>query len=287
MITNIYIFGASGYIGSTLKKRLLNENLKVFSVGRSGSDDIKINLSAPDFNELNSIKEDSICIFLSSISSPEVCYKKFKESYEINVTNSSDVISFLLNKNIKVLFASSDVVYGDQGKIVNELSPINPKTPYAEMKALVEDKFIKNKNFFIMRLSYVWSINDNFSKFLISSSRENIKIDIYEPFIRSIVSLEDVIDFIKRFIELQANIPNLVNIAGPNFISRVELVEEFRKYMPIKYFITKPNKSFLETRPMEILMESLYLKNVLERNTFIIYNLIKKNLLQLQGIKSE
>lgn len=287
MITNIYIFGASGYIGSTLKKRLLNENLKVFSVGRSGSDDIKINLSAPDFNELNLIKEDSICIFLSSISSPEVCYKKFKESYEINVTNSSDVISFLLNKNIKVLFASSDVVYGDQGKIVNELSPINPKTPYAEMKALVEDKFIKNKNFFIMRLSYVWSINDNFSKFLISSSRENIKIDIYEPFIRSIVSLEDVIDFIKRFIELQANIPNLVNIAGPNFISRVELVEEFRKYMPIKYFITKPNKSFLETRPMEILMESLYLKNVLERNTFIIYNLIKKNLLQLQGIKSE
>jgi dTDP-4-dehydrorhamnose reductase len=131
------------------------------------------------------------------------------------------------------------------------------------MKAEIEQRFGNNKLFKVMRLSYVWSLNDKFTKYLLSSSKRKATVDIFDPFIRSVICLQDVMSFIIKFIELPNSIPGIVNLAGPEFISRVQLVKEISKYVPLSYRVTQPNKDFFKYRPDQILMQSIYLDKVI------------------------
>lgn len=272
--SRVFIFGSSGFIGRELSRVLRDKGIDSFSVGRSGSVDVLIDLENLIVSADSNFRCGDTFVFLAAVSSPEFCEKNSAYSSKINVESTSFLIKRLLDKGVTVLFASSDVVYGRTDNPVNEDSVKKPETAYACMKSEVEDKFLGHPSFKVMRLSYVWSPNDKFTSFIIESQKGNKKVEVFDPFIRSVISIKDVIDYIIKLIESSDKVPAIVNLAGPNFVSRVDLVKEFSKFIPLSYEIIRPNDDFFKYRPEQILMESKYLDTVLGRKALNIQSAV-------------
>lgn len=274
-LRKVFVFGSSGYIGSSIYGKLKELGFPVFSVGRGEQCDVSIDLSSVGDDDLSAFSTGDCVVFLAANSSPELCAKNYDDAYAINVVNTSIVIENLLAKGVYVLFASSDAVYGRTNSAVNELDKATPQFEYAQMKFTVENKFEGNDHFKVMRLSYVWSDGDKFTKYLLNSSAENNVVEVFDPFIRSIISLEDVVGFVHKFVVNPKELPGVVNLAGPQYVSRVQLVKEISKYIPIMYKSVTPDDDFFKYRPDQILMESLYLKDVLGREPSSISQAMK------------
>ncbi|QAB15783.1 NAD-dependent epimerase/dehydratase family protein [Hydrogenovibrio thermophilus] len=271
----IFILGWSGYIGQALCKRLEEQGEPVVKVGRNSSSDCIFDLETCNLLALDEVAAGDKFVFLAAISSPEECANNYSYSYKINVAHTSNVIEYLLNKSVHVLFSSSDVVYGRTEAPVDENSPINPGFAYAEMKAEVEKRFLQNNYFSVMRLSYVWSIGDKFTKFLLESSKNESNVEVFDPFVRSVVFLRDVIDFIDSFVVAKDQFPRLVNLSGPEFISRVQLAKEISRFVSFSYTVVHPDENFFKYRPDHIFMTSVYLSSVLKRKPYCMKEAMK------------
>ena len=96
------------------------------------------------------IKEGDVIIFAAAISEPSVVSAQFQKALAVNVESTGEFIETALGKGCKVLFLSSDAVYGDVESGFDESHPTNPKGAYAEMKAVVEKRFEGNPNFKVL-----------------------------------------------------------------------------------------------------------------------------------------
>ena len=267
-MSRTFILGWNGYVGKIILEGLRNKNISAVKVGRNENSDIKIDLNSLDSNKLESLLPGDKFIFLSGICNPNVCNESYDLAYAVNVTNTKILLQEVLDRGLKVLFASSDVVYGDTDIVVNEKSQINPCFPYAEMKAEIEISFSTHPNFFVMRMSNIASLNDNTLSYLFACSKDNSKASIYHPFIRTPAYANDLTDFVCNFIESESSIfQKLVNICGPSFVSNINLAKIFSNNLSLNYEIATPSKAFLDSRPQKILMQSLYLDKIIKRNT--------------------
>jgi dTDP-4-dehydrorhamnose reductase len=144
------------------------------------------------------------------------------------------------------------------------------------MKYEVEQKFKEYENFKIFRLSYVWSFKNSFSRYLIDTYNNEGSIEIFDPFVRSIVDIEDVTLFLVKCCEDPKSIRKITNICGQDKISRLDLIKSISKYIKIEYNIAEDDKDFFLYRPKNILMESLYLEDTIEKKVNNIYEILFK-----------
>ena len=207
--------------------------------------------------------KDSLVIFSSSISSPDKCEEDFTISWDVNVTNTSMAIEKLLNNNNKVLFLSSDNIYGGSKQSYDEDSPVNPKHPYALMKYAVESAFLPNNNFYSLRLSYVYTGDDKFTQNVLHSK----KVEVFDGFFRSIVHINDLLRVLLKYGN-DKKLPNVLNLVGPECISRETLIKYIirDKKVDVDYKIIEPPRSFFKSRPSIINCKSIYLDDILENN---------------------
>lgn len=275
----VYVFGGTGYIGSEIIQRLNVLEIENSIVGRQKTSKCFIDLDDYDSNCLAHFKSGDYFICLAAISSPEVCSENYDYAHLVNVLNTKKLIEGLLDRGVNVLFASSDVVYGRTESPVDETDDINPQFEYAVMKAEVEDSFMAHPNFNVMRLSYVWSTGDKFTKYLIDSHLNMNVVDVFDPFIRSVISLDNVVEYVVHYVSNIGNIPSVVNLCGPEFISRVQLVHEVSKHISLDYTVSKPSDDFFKYRPDQILMKSVYLEGILGRKADLISDVIRHKFL--------
>lgn len=273
---NILLFGSTGLIGNFFLSLIDADKYNIYKIGRQSSD-IFLDLSKDiDLTVFEKFSEGDIAIYLSAISAPQQCIDDFELSYQINVKGTSKIIQFLLDKGVYVFFASSDVVYGETENIVNEHSNIDPKNGYALMKYEIEKMFFHYDTFKIFRLSYVWSFENSFSNFLISSHKKNESIEVFDQFIRSIVDINDVILFLKKCCKDPNRINKITNVCGPEFISRLDLVAFISNLISIKYNVIHDDKDFFLYRPKKIFMKSLYFEETIEKKPESIFNVLDK-----------
>ena len=162
---DVAIIGGSGYIGRTLYSRLLAEPgvERVVRIGQDPDEDVYLDLTQPEQFDYSFFDNIDQIIFTAAISSPDKCALDFELAWNINVTGTKKVIHEILVHNCRVLFLSSDAVFGDiPGEIYTELSETKANTPYGRMKKEVEDQFKNTCGFKAIRLSYVVSAHDRF-----------------------------------------------------------------------------------------------------------------------------
>ena len=107
-------------------KKIENNNLKIIE-----GDIRKIN------DVLNSIKNQEIVIHLAAKISVEESIKNPKETFDVNVSGTKNIINACEKSNIKKLIvASSAAVYGENLSNIKlkETSKTNPISPYGESK---------------------------------------------------------------------------------------------------------------------------------------------------------
>ena len=265
--SKIAIFGVDGYIGSNLHTffRDTNEYETIKFSGKNEKGMNHFNLLNPQvIFEDQKFNKNDVAIFLAGISSPDECINNYKTAYQINVVGTRYTIKNLLRIGVKVIFFSSDTVYGKSNEyIFDENSPINPYGAYAEMKSIVEDSFFYDPNFITLRLSYVFSFEDKYTKYLLKN--KEIKV-VYEPYYRSVIYIDDVILTVERLINSWPKI-NRINVCGPNLVSRVEIAEKIKSNVKpdLEFTVKYPGDSFYYSRPPKIFARSLFLKNILRR----------------------
>ena len=273
---NLALVGSSGYIASFLLKRFSDEQHieNVLKIDQNEEADIKLNLLKPENFNYEVLDNIDLVIFTAAISGPDKCATDFEWCWSINVVGTSYFISEAIKRNCKVLFFSSDAVFGDiPGYIYDEYSETKAETPYGKMKKAIEDKFKKDKNFKAVRLSYVASASDRFISYCIDCMRKESIADIFHPFYRNVVTVSDVVDVVIWFTKNWNTYEYYVlNVAGRELVSRVRMADEINRYMGdrLKYVISVPTSDFYQNRPRITQMRSLFLKkyDIIEDNTF-------------------
>ena len=272
----LHIIGAKGNIGSRLVEKTEGKyNIrKVVSPARShlfsvDSGYYGLNLA----NDLSSydfytLKEGDTVAFTAAISEPSVCAKQFDLAIKVNVESTGEFIQQALDRGCKVIFLSSDVVYGRVEDEFDESQSLDPLGVYAEMKAIVEKRFIGHSRFKVLRLSYNFFKNDRFTTYLRTCASEDTVADLFDPFGRSIVHRDDTVDaIISLYNNWDVCEEGVINCGGPETLSRVEFAEILSELV-VQDLITKvttPDAKFYEDRPAIIAMRSPLLEKVLGR----------------------
>ena len=253
------IVGSSGYIAGYLLKRLEN----VLKIDQTPEAEAHLNLAEAekfDYSVLNGI---DYVIFTAAVSGPDMCANEFEKCWNINVTGTEHFIKNSIAHGCKVLFFSSDAVFGDiPGEIYTELSETKAQTPYGRMKKAAEDCFKDEPNFKAIRLSYVVSKNDRFVSYCLKCIKTGEKADIFHPFYRNCITVSDVVNTVDWLINHWEDYePQVLNVAGNELVSRVRIADELNRLYDnkLKYVITSPGEDFYKNRPKITQMKSLYL----------------------------
>lgn len=268
----VFITGADGYIGSRLAQELSDKYriIRILQYGENAR--LSLDLEKPEKFQFDQIEEGSYVIHLAAVSSPDKCSKEYDRSRQINVTGTSYFIEECLKRGSRVLFFSSDVVYGasdfEGEKYFDENSSCNPLGEYSYMKREVEKSFLGKDGFKVFRLSYVYSKNDKFILYLRSCCEKGEVADIFHPFSRNVVYIEDIIAAVKNLIDKwESTKESVFNLVGPETISRKKMAELYKREVDprLQVKVTEPEESFFKNRPKTIRVRSLFLNKLLER----------------------
>lgn len=272
----IAIVGSSGYIASFLFNKFseLKEIESIMKIDKDGDVDASLDLLYPEKFDYSQIDDTDFIIFTAAISGPDKCAKDFDNCWMINVTGTSYFINESLKRNCRVLFFSSDAVFGDDtGYVFNEESVTAANTPYGQMKKAIEDRFKGNALFKAIRLSYVASSKDRFISYCLECIRTNEIAEIFHPFYRNVVTVSDVINVVIYLtFHWDEYLPTFLNVAGKELVSRVRIADEINRIFNdrLKYTILKPKKEFFINRSRITQMRSLYMDTycIISENTF-------------------
>tara|TARA_A100000164_G_C21941839_1_gene791227 strand:- start:2773 stop:3636 length:864 start_codon:yes stop_codon:yes gene_type:complete len=278
--SKVILIGASGYIGSHLLKKLPNKNIR-FATSSSHKEGLKkFRLdSQKDLANLELNPRDFLIITATSWS-PEYKEISLDKSREINIDGTKNLIMKALDKECRIIYFSSDTVYGNLNKICVEESLCKPIGDYAIMKLEIENYFKKEKNFKSIRLSYVYSKKDKFSQYLLNCSQQNKIAEIYHPFYRSAICIDDVINGIFSLINKWGEYDmSTINFGGPELLSRVDMAKIFKDFYldNLEFKVNKPPDNFFLTRPVKIELNSDILFDLIEGNCTFLTQFLQNN----------
>ena len=275
-MATLHIIGAKGNIGSRLVEKTEGKYdiRKVVSPARPhlfthDSGYHVINLAEDGFRyDFDTLKMGDTVAFCAAISEPSVCANQFQDSLRVNVTSTGDFIYEALKRGCKVIFLSSDAVYGNVLGEFDEEEKVDPLGVYAEMKAGVEKRFLEYPLFKVLRLSYNFFKEDRFTTYLRNCAEEGATAEIFDPFSRSVVHRDDTVDaIIALYNNWDVCEESVINCGGPETLSRVEFAKILKDsvYPDLKMKMVTPNEKFYNDRPAIVSMRSNHLEEVLGR----------------------
>ncbi len=264
------IIGASGYIGRSLyAKHITNSSVHgTSSEGTGGL--LRLRLDVPNEFDYGVIQPADAVLLTAAISSPDVCAREHKRAWAANVTGTSEFINKVMARGGRVIFFSSDAVYGERRDEFDEQVACNPTGEYAQMKHEVEKQFLGDSLFKTIRLSYVFSREDKFTKYLSGCAERGEEADLFHPFYRAIVHRNDVVEGALALGHRWDEFPQqVINFGGPKVLSRIDFAECLKSNaLPsLRFRVTEPGDEFFKNRPRVISMSSDILLKLLGRPT--------------------
>ena len=275
-MATLHIIGAKGNIGSRIVEKTEGKYdiRKVVSPARpylftnvSGYYSLNLANDVSNYN-FDSMKIGDTVAFCAAISEPSVCANEFENALQINVTSTGDFIYEALKRGCQVIFLSSDTVYGNVLGEFDENEEVDPLGVYAEMKAIIEHRFLEYPLFKVLRLSYNFFKDDRFTTYLRNCAKEGSTAEIFDPLSRSIVHRDDTVDaIIALFNNWDVCEERVINCGGPETLSRVEFANILKDTVltDLKTKVITPNEKFYNDRPAIVSMRSNVLEKVLGR----------------------
>jgi dTDP-4-dehydrorhamnose reductase len=260
--------GATGYLGQCLLSRLPAGMEVAVLARRHLPGSIPFDLGAPFKFDYSRISKGDVFVHGAAISSPDACESDYDKAYRINVTGSRHVIERTLDRGVKVIFLSTDAVYGETDAEVDEKGPCRPVGSYARMKHQIEREFLGAPGFMTVRMSYVLSRDDKYTAYMTKCAAEGRPATVYQAIRRNAIYAGDVADLIGSLCagnEWPSG--GIVNAAGPENISRLELACLYatRVDSRLNYAAVEPPPGFFTARPRTIAMRSIHLALLLGR----------------------
>lgn len=270
----LIIVGASGYIGRAIRESAKTLFELIVTSSGNNNDALHLNLSSPEEFNYDFIRSDDLVCLTAAISAPDICARDHDRAWALNVTGTSKFIQNVIDRGARVVFFSSDTVYGEREELFDETAVSNPAGEYAEMKREVEQRFSGNTSFKTIRLSYVFSQEDKFSRYLASCAERNEEADLFHPFFRAIVHLDDVVEGVLVLAKHWDEVPEqVINFGGPQVLSRIDFAECLREahFHNLRFKVTQPGDNFFRNRPRVIAMTSPVFTRLLKRQPRMLF----------------
>lgn len=262
----VLVVGATGYIGAPLYS-LLRQSCETLGTSTTGADGLlKLRLEAAEDFDFGIVRSSDIVLLTAATSAPDACASDQDRISRINVTGTATVVANAISQGARVIFFSSDTVYGNSPNYFDETANCSPVGAYASMKHEVETRFLTNPAFKTIRLSYVFSNSDKFTKYLLNCAKHGEEARIFDPFFRAVVHRDDVlsgvIELVRRWDEFAQP---AINIGGPEVLSRTNFASTVRdNALPGLHFRQDtPDPDFFSNRPNIINMKSPFLAPLL------------------------
>lgn len=260
------LVGSTGYIAGFLLKRFESEGWDVLRIGRRAPADAVLHLEDAERFDYDALEGVDAVVFTAAVSGPDKCAGEFDACWRVNVEGTSCFIREALARGCRVLFFSSDAVFGDiPGAVYTEDSETRAATPYGRMKKAVEDAFRGQPLFKAIRLPYVVSAQDRFVSRCLEAMESAAELEVFHPFYRNCVVVSDVADVVCWLLShWEAYAPDVLNVAGPELVSRVRIADELDRIFDgrLKYKVVDPGEGFFQNRPRITEMRSLYLEKL-------------------------
>lgn len=263
-----FVIGGRGYVGAELFSSIPRGVIGLRTASSDLAGFLRLRLEAPqDFADLP-IADGDVVFLTAAISAPDICAREYERAWSANVTGTSAFVSSAIDRGARVVFFSSDTVYGEREDEFDENAACNPAGEYAEMKCEVEQRFSANASFKAIRLSYVFSREDKFSRYLTGCAERNEEADLFHPFFRAIVHRDDVVEGALALAVRWDDVPEqVINFGGPQVLSRIEFAECLREthLHDLRFKVTEPGADFFKNRPRVIAMTSPVFSRLLGR----------------------
>lgn len=261
------IIGCGGYIG---KKLIHVAGEDAWGTASSSSSDVVIPFDLAASNEFpwDRLERDDVVLLAAAISAPDICAREHERAWAVNVTGTSSFIDNVMARGGRVIFFSSDTVYGERYDEFDEKTVCNPAGEYAEMKNEVEKRFIGNPLFKVIRLSYVFSREDKFTKYLSGCAERGEEAEIFHPFYRAVIHRDDVVQGALALAQRWDEFPQpAINFGGPEVLARTEFAQTLKDIaLPtLRFRVTEPAAEFFKNRPRTVAMKSTVLPALLGR----------------------
>lgn len=263
-----FVIGGRGYVGAQLFSSIPPGVEGVRTASSESVGFFRLRLENPqDVTDLP-IADGDVVFFTAAISAPDICAREHDRAWEANVTGTSALINSAIDRGARVIFFSSDTVYGEREDEFDENAVCEPAGEYAAMKREVEQRFAGSRSFKAIRLSYVFSREDKFTRYLLGCVERNEAADLFHPFFRAIVHRDDVVAGALALADRWHETPEqVINFGGPEVLSRVEFADCLREshFPRLRFKVTAPEPDFFKNRPRAIAMTSPVLARLLGR----------------------
>ena len=220
----IFIVGASGFVGRIMYE-YLSKNHETYGSFYSNPAKGLIHLDMTDQNEvaeiLTSLKPDVI-IHPAANPNVEYCEEYPKETWQVNVEGSKNLIEIARDIGAKFVYFSSDYVFDGINGPYSENDIPSPINEYGLQKLAVE-KLIKNslENYLIIRITIVYGWErrgKNFVMGLIKNLKNGRSMNIPIDQIGSPTYVNNMVQVVKELIE--SDKIGIYHVAGTDLMNR-------------------------------------------------------------------
>jgi len=262
------IIGASGFIGRHLYNYFSEKSAETIGTycnsSNTNSNLRYFDLRKPNLKNLESdLKKHKHVFICSAITRPDECKIKEKESREINVTGTKDLILQCFDNNLAPIFFSSEYVFNGENGNYKESDKKTPNTVYGCQKAEIEDFLLSTRNSrcLIIRLGHIFGLEKN-DKTIITSIAEQLiagkTLNCAKDQIFNSTYVGDLTELLD--ISLQKNLNGLYNLVTPETHSRYELASIIKSELDIKSGVILPcsikDFKFADNRPLNMSLDS-------------------------------
>ena len=262
------VIGGTGFIGKELVRNLKEVMPTLYTSSSHAVNTLHLDLRTATQFDFANVDEGNVVFLTAALSAPDICAREHDRAWAVNVTGTSSFIQSVIDRGARVIFFSSDTVYGECENAFDETAVYNPAGEYAVMKREVEQRFAGNPSFKAIRLSYVFSKEDKFTLYLAGCAQRKEEADLFHPFYRAIVHRDDVVDGALALARHWDDIPEqFINFGGPQVLSRIDMAECLREVHlhDLRFKVTEPDADFFSNRPRVIAMKSPIFAKLLGR----------------------
>ena len=128
----IWIIGKKGYIARRISTSpSLAHYTLLYTSSTSDEGALLLDLERPDEFNYDIIEKGDFVLMLAAVSSPDTCKDQYSFAYNVNVRGTARFIEKVIERQGRILFFSSDTVYGNRIEECDERAKTAPLGEYA------------------------------------------------------------------------------------------------------------------------------------------------------------
>lgn len=213
--------------------------------------------------------------YFAACHNVDFVYRCPDEARKINITALQNFLNAFDNIE-KLFFASTDCVYGENGKILllDEKAELNPVSEYGRQKAEAE-QIVVSKDFTVLRLPFMlgpslFGGRPHFYDRIKASLQSGQSVEMIDGLYRNVMSYQQTAELLFVLSQYGGALPDVINVCSDKGMSKYEmgcrLAEHFgfSAELIVKISEKEGEKFFADKRASSSIMDNSLLKTMLE-----------------------